>query len=515
MRYQPGAGYVVARGDVVALLTPRAPESLVTELWQLAGGAVRHTAVLGAILRRGFEAVGDFGFAVTHEGRTTIVLRGDVGVVLDGEASGAFSGADTDTWFETSVPADGVLTLFGGESPSQAHPYPLEAGVVRAQSVTAHEEEAPSPGGSAAAPSAVATPVVAPVTAVPPAAPPPTAAPSAVVRVPPRPDAAPPVATPAPAPASAFAPAGPIAAAEPTPEPAVPSLSVPEPSSQPAPVPAPGPSARPAPSSSSFPQDVPSRASVRTRSTIPPIPPAPSGSTRTVRLPGTGPDAPAVPAPPAPGAAAPGAPATAAAPAVPAAASSAVTAIAAPVTAPTPIPVAPSAAVPVRPARELPDVLPPFRPNGEGDLADADDATLLATDLPAFLAAENPAAPAPFAAPVVQHHVRLVTGERVPLDRPILVGRAPHHAATGPGGPAPRLVVVPSPSGDISRTHARLEVSDGRVLVTDLDSTNGLQVRIDPYRPPMRPRPGVPTAIDAGAVVDLGDGVLLTIEVDA
>lgn len=121
--------------------------------------------------------------------------------------------------------------------------------------------------------------------------------------------------------------------------------------------------------------------------------------------------------------------------------------------------------------------------------------------------ADDPEDPAP------SYHLRLITGDEIPLDRPVLVGRAPHHSATGPeAGPPPRLVVVPSQQGDISRTHARFETSDGSVLVTDLNSTNGLYVRSD-FRPPRRPTPGVATHVDAGSVIDLGDGITLTVEV--
>ncbi|WP_448629153.1 FHA domain-containing protein [Cellulomonas soli] len=75
----------------------------------------------------------------------------------------------------------------------------------------------------------------------------------------------------------------------------------------------------------------------------------------------------------------------------------------------------------------------------------------------------------------------------------------------------PRLVTVPSPQQDISRTHAEVRVDSGDVLVTDLGSTNGVQV-LDEHGQTRRLHPGEPSRVAVGETVDLGDGVTFTVE---
>lgn len=104
----------------------------------------------------------------------------------------------------------------------------------------------------------------------------------------------------------------------------------------------------------------------------------------------------------------------------------------------------------------------------------------------------------------------LSTGARVPVDGVVLIGRAPQ-ATRAPGGGEPRLVAVPSPEQDISRTHAEVRLESGRVLVTDLYSTNGITVTGD-GRPTRRIAAGEPVTVGEGEIVDLGDGVTFTVE---
>ncbi|WP_263118913.1 FHA domain-containing protein, partial [Cellulomonas sp. RIT-PI-Y] len=118
----------------------------------------------------------------------------------------------------------------------------------------------------------------------------------------------------------------------------------------------------------------------------------------------------------------------------------------------------------------------------------------------------TPPPPAPDSFP----RVALSTGVVVPVDGVLLIGRAPQ-AARAPEGVRTRLVAVPSPTQDISRTHAELRVSDGRVLVTDLFSTNGVTVASGGL-PPRKIAAGEPVAVGAGEIVDLGDGVTFTVE---
>ena len=106
--------------------------------------------------------------------------------------------------------------------------------------------------------------------------------------------------------------------------------------------------------------------------------------------------------------------------------------------------------------------------------------------------------------------IRFSHGPLVPVDREVIIGRAP-------GGPRvitsdlPRLVTVPSPSQDISRTHAQVKVSGGIAYVTDLNSTNGVYLRPSDTEV-IRLNPGEPTPFGSGIIVDLGDGITFSLE---
>jgi pSer/pThr/pTyr-binding forkhead associated (FHA) protein len=92
----------------------------------------------------------------------------------------------------------------------------------------------------------------------------------------------------------------------------------------------------------------------------------------------------------------------------------------------------------------------------------------------------------------------------------VLLGRAPQ-AVRVSGRELPRLVAVPSPQQDISRTHAEVRVEGEEVLVTDLDSTNGVHV-LQPGRGARRLRPGEPRSVRVDETIDLGDGVTFIVE---
>lgn len=132
---------------------------------------------------------------------------------------------------------------------------------------------------------------------------------------------------------------------------------------------------------------------------------------------------------------------------------------------------------------------------------------------------QRPAPPAPGVpgqppAPAVTRTVArllLSTGERIDVDRVVLVGRAPE--ARGHADDV-RLVPVRSPQQEISATHLEIRpgsgADHGSAVVTDLGSTNGTLL-LQPGLPPEDLRAGVAVQLVPGAVVDLGDG--LTIEV--
>jgi pSer/pThr/pTyr-binding forkhead associated (FHA) protein len=104
--------------------------------------------------------------------------------------------------------------------------------------------------------------------------------------------------------------------------------------------------------------------------------------------------------------------------------------------------------------------------------------------------------------------VRLPSGESVPLDEPVVLGRRPA-APRVESGPVPRLVAVPSATQEVSSTHARIEQSGDAVVVTDLRSTNGTLVTGPGGS--LRLRPGESVVVLIGARVDIGDGNIIEI----
>lgn len=107
--------------------------------------------------------------------------------------------------------------------------------------------------------------------------------------------------------------------------------------------------------------------------------------------------------------------------------------------------------------------------------------------------------------------LRSPDGESAPIDRPILVGRAPvqrDDLAESPG-----LLRVPSPGQDISRTHLLVSPDEWEIMLTDLHSTNGtVIVRPGPGVDRVQLQPGEPLAVTVGTVVELGDGVAVLVD---
>jgi hypothetical protein len=149
---------------------------------------------------------------------------------------------------------------------------------------------------------------------------------------------------------------------------------------------------------------------------------------------------------------------------------------------------------------------------------DHDGMTILSSDLqtirdqlPSWAGDEVPG-PFRVAAPQLAPPAKLVlsTGQVVAVDRTVLLGRAPQVSRVT-NRDLPRLVTLPSPQQDISRTHAEVRADGDDVLVTDLHSTNGTLVT-RPGDSERRLTPGEATVIEHGEVVDLGDGVTFTVE---
>lgn len=146
------------------------------------------------------------------------------------------------------------------------------------------------------------------------------------------------------------------------------------------------------------------------------------------------------------------------------------------------------------------------------DGGDHDGHTIASGDIAKLRAARReraaqPAAPTPPTAPAL--HLELADGSRESLAAPILVGRAPS-ADKVSGTQIPRLLTVAGTDQDISRNHVRFAVEGGTVVVTDLHSRNGT-LAILPGRDPQQLRPGEPTSVIVGTVIDLGGGVTFTV----
>ena len=106
--------------------------------------------------------------------------------------------------------------------------------------------------------------------------------------------------------------------------------------------------------------------------------------------------------------------------------------------------------------------------------------------------------------------LRSSDGSVVELDRPVLIGRAP--SADRSTARSPRLLTVPSPGHDISRTHVEIAPDGWQVSVTDLQSTNGTLV--------VPPGAGArhqlvahdPLIVELGTVLELGDGITILVD---
>jgi len=106
--------------------------------------------------------------------------------------------------------------------------------------------------------------------------------------------------------------------------------------------------------------------------------------------------------------------------------------------------------------------------------------------------------------------VLVSTGQTVELDRGVVVGRRPR-SPRAQAADLPRLVTVPSPQQDISRSHVEIVLEGWHVLVSDMATTNGTTL-LRAGQPPRRLHPSEPVLVVDGDVADLGDGVTLRFE---
>lgn len=128
---------------------------------------------------------------------------------------------------------------------------------------------------------------------------------------------------------------------------------------------------------------------------------------------------------------------------------------------------------------------------------------------PVFPASSVPAPPEADAAESGAR-IRMSTGQIVPLDRTVIVGRRPRSTRSS-GATLPHLIAVDSPQQDISRSHLEIRPEQDAVVVVDLHTTNG-SVLLRPGNEPMRLHPGEQTVVISGDTIDLGDDVTVLFE---
>lgn len=108
--------------------------------------------------------------------------------------------------------------------------------------------------------------------------------------------------------------------------------------------------------------------------------------------------------------------------------------------------------------------------------------------------------------------LRLPGGSAETLTGEIVLGRSPS-VSRASGTRLPRLITIGAGDPDISRSHVRIGLEGGTVVVTDLHSRNGTSV-VQPGRAPVKLRAGEPTPVLVGTVVDLGGGCEITVVAD-
>ena len=104
----------------------------------------------------------------------------------------------------------------------------------------------------------------------------------------------------------------------------------------------------------------------------------------------------------------------------------------------------------------------------------------------------------------------LSTGEEIRLDRDIVIGRRPR-SSTQSGRAAARMVIVPSPGKQISRSHCELRIDDWDVRLHDLGSNNGTYLT-RPGQAAVRLDESVPMVLKPGDVVELGENISFRME---
>ena len=501
IHYVPGPWVAFARTGLVLLaeLDPASP--IVQACWEAADRGAGVDDLLGVILREGLRSVPGFAIAAQDADGYRVLVSGKAAAAVAGDEPEVLSAADAPTWLERRFAgADGVRLTAGGVADQGLATLPLGRGVVLACAVTLGTvPDAPAEVADPELAAAGRTERLAAVPADPQVGTGTVAAPGQAAAPAEAPADAPPAAGEATRIWSTFdhlfgstdnPPAEP-AASPPVGEPAAPPPAAP--GEQPA-VPPPA-AASAAPSSDTV------------------LPRAPDSGTETEiieALPWQLPDAlrlnaapPAQPSlgrppsvqPPPTQPAHPTAP-----PAVP-------LAPAVPQPAPAPVGQAPSGHTVDRaslPGADQPMVLATACPNRHLGPPHASTCRVCGAPVPQQ---------EPFSVPRPPLGVlHLSTGDMVPLDRDVVLGRAPSAAPDADPHARPHLVQLSSPGNDISRTHLRVDLEGWHVQVIDLGSTNGTIVTL-PGQQPVRLRAHDPFTIVPGTIVNIADEVQARFEV--
>ena len=98
----------------------------------------------------------------------------------------------------------------------------------------------------------------------------------------------------------------------------------------------------------------------------------------------------------------------------------------------------------------------------------------------------------------------LPDGSAVTVEGAVFVGRNPTRTTGDVEG---QLLPVDDTTKSVSKTHALIEVLDGGLWVTDLNSTNGVFVTSE-FTDDVQPVPGERTPVPAGCDIELGEFVI-------
>lgn len=110
--------------------------------------------------------------------------------------------------------------------------------------------------------------------------------------------------------------------------------------------------------------------------------------------------------------------------------------------------------------------------------------------------------------PAPRYTVTSGQGQSMILEDAIVVGRRPDAATSS--YPQAQTMSVPSPAKQISRTHCLLYIDEhGNPSLKDLESVNGTRLRRSGQIYPIEPAD--PVVLQAGDIVDLGEGQYLSI----